>query len=414
MKKILLVVLFLFSFSVHAQKKADATANEIELVESTPIGTPLDNPEIRNTQEVWLEMIGRAQKSLDLEEFYVSNEPGKMLEPVLSALYKAADRGVKVRLIVDAGMYKTYPESVDSLGKYHNIEVRKIDFKKIAGGIQHSKYFIIDGEKVFVGSQNFDWRALEHIHELGFRINNKKIGEVFGDVFDLDWSNASSLSGEQFANETVVVPHKQYDFPIHLSVAGGGSAVVSPTYSPIGFIPDSLLWDETAIVRLLDGAKRTLLLQFLTYSTRVWHSGTPYTVIDDAIRRAAKRGVKVRMIVSDWEKGAEKQNGLTALSALPNIEVAFTAIPEWSGGYISYARVEHCKFIVADDTTFWLSSANCEKSYFYSTRNLGIVGTSAALSSKLTKIFNKSWNSPYKELITPEGKYQPREHGEKK
>ena len=136
--------------------------------------------------------------------------------------------------------------------------------------------------------------------------------------------------------------------------------------------------------------------------------------IDDAIRNAAKRGVKVRMIVSDWEKGSPSVDILKELSAIPNIEVAFTAIPEWSGGYISYARVEHCKYIVADDTTFWLGTANCEKSYFYTTRNLGVVGKSPFVAGTLSKIFLKSWNSPYKELVTQNGEYKPREHGEKK
>ena len=113
------------------------------------------------------------------------------------------------------------------------------------------------------------------------------------------------------------------------------------------------------------------------------------------------------MIVSDWEKGSSAVSILKDLSALPNIEVAFTAIPEWSGGYISYARVEHCKYIVADDTSFWLGTANCEKSYFYSTRNLGVAGKSPFLAGTLSKIFLKSWNSPYKELITQQGSTNP-------
>ena len=90
--------------------------------------------------------------------------------------------------------YKTYPESIDSLGHHGNIETRLINFGAIAGGIQHSKYFIVDRKEVFVGSQNFDWRSLEHIHELGLRINNKEIAGVYGDIFDLDWQLASDSS----------------------------------------------------------------------------------------------------------------------------------------------------------------------------------------------------------------------------
>ncbi len=407
MKKILLAAFVVFSPWLYTQSNGSP---DIEIVESTPIGTSLDNPDIRNTQEVWLEMIGSAHQSLDFEEYYVSNEPGRLLESVLAAIYRAADRGVRVRLIADSRMYKTYPESVDSLGHHINIETRLINFGAIAGGIQHSKYFIVDGKEVFVGSQNFDWRSLEHIHELGLLINNKEIAEVYRDIFDLDWQLASDTAKSK---KTISFLHKQYRMPIHITAKGGGEAIIAPTCSPIGYIPDSTLWDERAILDLINGAKQTLTLQFLSYSTRVWGGGT-YTVIDEAIRSAAKRGVNVRMIISDWEKGSPSVNILKELSALPNIEVAFTAIPEWSGGYISYARVEHCKYIVADDTTFWLGTANCEKSYFYTTRNLGVVGKSPVLAGTLSRIFLKSWNSPYKEEITQNGDYKPREHGEKK
>ena len=112
--------------------------SDFELVESTPIETMLDNSDIRNAREVWVEMINGARRSLDFEEFYVSNEHGEPLEDVLRSVFQAAARGVQVRFVVDAGMYRTYPETVDSLGKQKNISVRVIDYRKLAGGIQHA------------------------------------------------------------------------------------------------------------------------------------------------------------------------------------------------------------------------------------------------------------------------------------
>ena len=406
MKKLLIALLLL----VPQIRVPAAPAPDIEIVESIPVGTTLDNPEIRNTQEVWLEMIGRARKTLDLEQYYISDESGKRLEAVLAAIDAAAGRGVKVRVLVDARMYRTYPASVDKLAQRPNIEVRRIDFGPIAGGIQHAKYFIVDGREVFVGSQNFDWRALEHIHELGLRISDSQIAAAYGDVFDLDWRLAS-LAPE--AIKTFSVPRKTYRIPIRVAGAEGQVAFLCPTFSPLGFIPDPALWDERAIVELVDGSQRSLSLQFLSYSPAD-RQGDRYAEIDDALRRAAKRGVKVRMIVSDWEKGSSAVAALKDLAEVPNIEVAFTAIPEWSGGYIPFARVEHCKYIVADGAKFWLGTSNCEKSYFYGSRNLGIVCTSPNLAGALSNIFLKSWNSPYKELITKSGEYPPREHGEKK
>jgi phosphatidylserine/phosphatidylglycerophosphate/cardiolipin synthase-like enzyme len=385
-------------------------APDIEIVESIPAGTALDNPEIRNTREVWLEMIGGAGRTLDLEEYYISNEPRKMLEDVLAAISSAAGRGVKVRVLVDATMSRTYPITIDRLALIRNIEVRRIDFGAIAGGMQHAKFFIVDGRQVFVGSQNFDWRALEHIHELGLRINDVRIAAAYGDVFDLDWQLAS-LSPE--AIKAFRLPKKTYPIPMRVKDVAGDEAIIFPTFSPLSYIPDTALWDERAIVELIDGARQSLSLQFLSYATADRPSGR-YGAIDDSLRRAARRGVKVRMIVSDWEKGTSGVQALKDLAGLPNFEIAFTAIPDWSGGYIPFARVEHCKYIVADKERFWLGTSNCSKSYFYSSRNMGIVGASPNIAGALAGIFLKSWTSPYRELITPAGEYAPREHGEKK
>jgi phosphatidylserine/phosphatidylglycerophosphate/cardiolipin synthase-like enzyme len=206
---------------------------------------------------------------------------------------------------------------------------------------------------------------------------------------------------------------KDFHAPIRFAGRGGDVALVMPTFSPRGYIPDPKQWDEPVILGLINGAQKTLTLQFLSYSA-LDRQGGAYGAIDGAIREAAKRGVKVRMIVSDWEKGSPAVDALKSLVSVPNIEVAFTAIPEWSGGYISFARVEHCKYIVADGERFWLGTSNCEKSYFYSSRNTGVICTSTRLAESLTKIFQKSWDSPYRESIRQDGAYPAREHGERK
>lgn len=382
---------------------------EIELVESIPRETSLDNPDVRDTYQVWTEMIAGAEKSLDIEQFYISNEKGSLFEQVLAHIYAAAHRGVKVRIIVDARMYKTYPGSVDSLGRHRGIETRRIDFGPVAGGIQHAKYFIVDRQEVFVGSQNFDWRAVEHIHELGLRIRSKEIAAAYGEIFELDWKLAAASPA---AVKKLAPDLKRRTLPVRLKGLDGETVQIFPTFSPIGWIKDTTNWDERAIVQLINGARRSLTLQFLSYSTHERQGGS-YTPIEDAVKDAARRGVNVRMIVSDWAKGSSAVEGLKVLAAFPNIEVAFTAIPDWSGGYISFARVEHCKVIIADSEKFWLGTSNHSKSYFYSSRNLGVIAEGKKLAGRLSRIFDKSWDSPHKQLITQDGIYEPREHGER-
>lgn len=69
-------------------------------------------------------MINGAQRTLDIEQFYVSNKAGEPLEDIIPSIEQAAPRGVQVRLIADARFSKTYPETIDRLAKHDGITVR--------------------------------------------------------------------------------------------------------------------------------------------------------------------------------------------------------------------------------------------------------------------------------------------------
>ena len=149
---------------------------EVQVVESVPVETTLDHADIPDAYQVWPEMIAGATRTLDLAEFYVSNAPNSRLEPVIQAIEAAADRGVAVRLLADAGFARTYPETLDRLAARHGVTVRRFEVGKIMGGVLHAKYFVVDGRETFLGSQNFDWRSLEHIQELGVRLRSPQPG----------------------------------------------------------------------------------------------------------------------------------------------------------------------------------------------------------------------------------------------
>ncbi|HLP17617.1 MAG TPA: phospholipase D-like domain-containing protein [Bacteroidota bacterium] len=393
----LLIALFSLTLSLHAQ-------NEIELVESTPVGTVLDNADIRNADRVWIEMINRARKTLDIEQFYISTKPGEPMDPVINAVLKAAARGVRVRVLADAKMHKTYPGTVDSLGTHKNIESRLIDYSKIAGGIQHAKYFIVDKREVYFGSQNFDWRSLKHIHELGFRLRHADAAAFYESIFEADWMLAGGGAVSDLKWNASLFSH-----PERLIRAKKDTVTFFPTCSPISVCPDSAHWDEQAIVRLMDEAKKEVVMQFLSFSPVPYKKGETFA-LTEAIRRTAARGVSVRIIVADWQKETHAEKDLKALSEVPNVELKFSAIPEWQGGYISFARVEHCKYIVADAREFWLGTSNAERGYFHESRNLGVIVQNAKLAARLDAIFLKSWNGPYTEQIRMGTVYTKRKH----
>lgn len=378
-----------------------------EIVESVPIETELDNPAVRNTTEVWLEMIGNAKKTLDIEQFYISNEPGEPLEEVIQAIVSAAKRGVKIRLIGEAGMYKTYPDTYDRLKKVKGIEVRFIDYRKILGGVQHSKYFIVDDREIFLGSQNFDWRSLKHIFELGFKITDDRIAAIYKDIFEIDWKLSDP---NKTWSKKEIVKKKSYKVPLYI-YTDVDTIKYYPTFSPLDYITDKNLWDETHLVRLIDSAEKEVFFHVLTY-TPIARDQVYYAELDNALRRAAVRGVKVRVMTSDWSKRKPTIDFLKSLSVIPNIEVKMSTVPEWSGGYIPFARVDHRKYLLVDGIKCWLGTSNWEKSYFYSGRNIGVVIENRKIVQKLRDIYLMSWDGPYSYLIKPEVEYAPPRVGE--
>jgi len=396
--KLILVSVFL-TCTVYSQ------VNNIELVESIPVETSFDNPDIRNTQEVWLEMINSAQSTLDIEQFYISNEKGEPLDTVLGAIVAAAKRGVIVRIIVDGEMYRTYPDDVTWMEQQSsNITKHVIDFKVLAGGIQHAKFFIVDGKEVFFGSQNFDWRALKHIHELGVRISgDNDLIRIYSDIFNEDWKYSEINDGKTWNLPIYTISGP--DFMIYKSIYGD-SIHVKPTISPKEFYHINGDKDLDEIMFMINYATTEITLQFLSYNP-VTKDGY-WDEVDAALISASKRGVKVKLLVSDWNLGKNAVEHFKGLIQYSNFEVRYTSIPDYSGGFIPFARVEHCKFITADSIC-WIGTSNMRYDYFYESRNVGLIIENGKFTHRVRDIFYKSWNSEYALPIESTGEYLPRQ-----
>jgi phosphatidylserine/phosphatidylglycerophosphate/cardiolipin synthase-like enzyme len=374
---------------------ASAPEPALQLVESAPIETSLDHPDIADAYQVWPEMIGSAGRTLDFAEFYASGDPGSRLETVVRAVEEAAGRGIHVRYLAEEKFYKTYPEILDRLAATKNIEVRRYNVASLMGGVLHAKYFIVDGREGYLGSQNFDWRSLTHIQELGVRIREARTVRALSDIFEMDWALAGG--GRPAPPER---PAGGQDlFPVRL-VADRDTTEVILVASPRSWLPDSSLWDLPRIVKMIDGAKKSARVQLLTYKTTE-RDGTYFAELESALRRAAARGVGVQLLLSDWCKRAGTIEGLKSLEPLPNVEVKLVTIPAWSGGFIPFARVIHAKYLVVDGREAWIGTSNWEKGYFYDSRNVGIIVRGGGIPPSLDRFFLDGWNGPYAEEVDP-------------
>jgi phosphatidylserine/phosphatidylglycerophosphate/cardiolipin synthase-like enzyme len=383
-----------------------------QLVESIPVETNLGVAETARTLKVWLEMINSAQQSIDIEIFYLSHQPGEAFDSVLQALHHAANRGVKNRILTDAGMAKTYPKKLQELNKIPNISVRHIHHFNEQGGVMHAKYFMVDGQQIFLGSQNFDWRTLNHIHELGVQIKSAKLTAVVQKIFDLDWQIAGNpgikfpLSLRALGNDLLI----NHENPLQMVESNSDTLEIYPTFSYPAVCYPGMSVDQERILHLIDIARERIEIQLLSY--KPGSKNHFYETLDNALRKAAARGVKIKMILSNWNTSKPGIYHLKSLHVLPNIEISISSIPKWSGGFIPYARVEHCKFMLVDDENTWLGTSNWSWSYFHTSRNLGLVIKSKQVTTTVRKIFMKSWDSDYCQLLDPCAEYTPPDFAE--
>ena len=374
-----------------------AAAPAVQLVETFPVETSLDNADLPDAHAVWTAMLAGARQSLDVAEFYASNEAGTRLEPIVAAIEAAAARGVRVRFLAEERFYRTYPETLDRLGRKRGIEVRRFEVGKLMGGVLHAKYFVVDGEEAFIGSQNFDWRALTHIQELGVRLRVPSVVRALLDVYEADWAQAGGKAPP---------PSRQQEpaFPATV-VQDGDTLRLTPVFSPREHLPDPSLWDLPRLVQMLAAARRTVRVQLLTYRS-VDRDSTYFADLETALRAAAARGVQVQLLLADWCKRRGTIEGLQSLQSLPNLEVKLVTIPPAAAGFIPFARVIHAKYLVVDGRTFWLGTSNWEKDYFYSSRNVGLI-VEGGMARRLDRFFTDNWNSPYAYELDPCATYEP-------
>jgi phosphatidylserine/phosphatidylglycerophosphate/cardiolipin synthase-like enzyme len=358
---------------------APVRAQTLELVESAPVETDFDQPDIRNAQEVWLEMIGQARKEILWQTFYLSHEKGRATQPVVDALKEAAARGVEVHLLVDEKFVATYPETLAELDALDHIEVRHAKTGTWFGGVMHAKAIFVDGEQGFVGSQNFDWRSLDEIRELGVHFHSPELTAPYVTAYRWEWEHATDPSPPAVLA------------PVVSRVVRVGDSRVLPTFSPNALNGPGAAGDEAEILKLLDGADSSIDVALLTYSP-VTHDGKRfYPELDNALRRADVRGVKVRLMLSHWVEGARGEDHLRSLDALDNVEIRACRIPPASEGEIPFARVHHAKYLVCDSAKAWLGTSNWQEDYFHASRNYGLVMLDGPLPQRLHRLFEFDW-----------------------
>ena len=183
-----------------------------------------------------------------------------------------------------------------------------------------------------------------------------------------------------------------------LGRAVSGLAEAHPLLSGVVALPDGR--DAFAArMRLADAAERTLDVQYY-----IWRNDTSGTLLLDALRRAADRGVRVRLLLDD-NNTAQMDDLLAALDAHPNIEVRLFnpfAGRRWRAlGLLSdFGRLNrrmHNKSFTADNRVAIIGGRNVGDEYFDAGEDLRFVDldvlTIGPVVGDVSSDFDRYWAS---------------------
>jgi phosphatidylserine/phosphatidylglycerophosphate/cardiolipin synthase-like enzyme len=125
--------------------------------------------------------INAASTKINMRTFFLTSEA------VREALEAAKDRGVNVRIILDAGSAHNEYSLHEDLRTY-GISVKVENW----GGTEHCKAFSVDGWIVVLGSQNFTLSGNTSSDENTLYIENRPMATAFDTAFETAWSSIST------------------------------------------------------------------------------------------------------------------------------------------------------------------------------------------------------------------------------
>ncbi|NHZ88158.1 phospholipase [Massilia sp. CCM 8733] len=368
------------------QAQAGFSIPGYELVHTAPVETTLVNADLRSSTSVWTQLFDEARSEIVIGQFYAISKGGTPFDKVVERLEAAGKRGVTIRFLLDKkGIGLSDPGTLERLRKIPNLELRVLDYAQLTGtGIIHAKYLAVDKKAAFIGSQNFDWRAFTHIHETGLLITDAAMVAQVQAVFERDWQAQSLLASK------LAVPRA-----VSASVAPQAAQLVA---SPAAYNPPGVADSEVVLPALLADAKHEVRIQLLDYAPLGYgpdNTRPYYGVIDNAVRAAAGRGVKIKLMVSNWNTDQPGIAYLKSLALLPNVEVRIVTLPVASSGPIPFARVIHSKTMTIDGKLAWVGTSNWAGGYFDKSRNLEVVLRNEKMAQRLGALHEQAWSSSY-------------------
>lgn len=134
-----------------------------------PDGSPL----FMSTFDAWNILLNSATNSINIGSFYWSLRGSDVInhtsawqgEEIFKNILEAGTkRKIKIRIAQSAPTQSQPNTDTEIFMKQKAAKVRSVDFPRLlGGGVLHTKLWIVDGQHMYVGSANLDWRALTQV-----------------------------------------------------------------------------------------------------------------------------------------------------------------------------------------------------------------------------------------------------------
>ncbi len=134
-------------------------------------------------------LIDRAEQEIDVEQLYIYRYWGNDKSPLIQALVRKAEQGVKVRVLLDGSYFNTDDDkesnikTMDYLNSFPNIEAK---LTPEIYEVTHAKAMIIDSSIALVSSINWNQNSVMNNREAAVAIEGSA-AQYYQDVFDADW-----------------------------------------------------------------------------------------------------------------------------------------------------------------------------------------------------------------------------------
>ncbi len=334
------------------------------------------------------QLIEGARQSLEVSYFSIGDDA--VSRRFVESLAEASQRGVRVRLVVDA-MHNNIPPSLQLALLHAGVQVRQYHARRFGKRIpefermpqfkrMHDKTLVSDGREMILGSRNIDsghfglhCRESDNFRDVDIHVR----GEIVADVchyFQCLWTSpevsfAGSCSLQNQIEKDGRGKEKAKDgghdrrLPEEITAADG-QPIEIPTesfrfvYDPAGRIPGDSSGTRGALYDLVARARHSIVLE------------TPYFLPTSEFGRVLQSALKRNVRVIVLTNSRSSTNHPLAYGGYLNVIRRYRGLEIWE---YDGPRILHSKAMVVDGETAVMTSFNFDPRSAYQDTQVGLV-----------------------------------------